>query len=119
MSKFVNTRGNKIFKNFESATIDLSIYELKTISRTGSSIEFDRPAIYNSPTTPSSVNITDNLTNARIGVVQKIYHQDTTPPTFPATWILVGTNTYDTSTLNIIFAEWVSGTRVEYWITKI
>ena len=65
-----------------------------------------------------STYITDSLTSAKIGLVQKIYHNHTVAPTFPAGWVKMGTATYTTSTLNVIFAEWVSGTRVEYWITK-
>jgi hypothetical protein len=99
-------------------TIDLSTYQPYTTATTGSVISFIVPQVYNSVASPSSSNITDSLTSAKIGVVQKIYHNHTVAPTFPAGWVKMGTATYTTSTLNVIFAEWVSGTRVEYWITK-
>ena len=89
----------------------------KAISRTGNSIAFDTNAVYNE-VVPATGNITDDLTNARIGIVQKIYHNDSVAPTFPAGWVKLGSGTYTPSTLNIIFAEWVSGTKVEYWIVQ-
>jgi hypothetical protein len=87
------------------------------ITRTGNSIAFDKVSIYNE-TTPATGNLTDDLTTARIGIVQKIYHNDTVAPVPPIGWVKLGTGSYTPSTLNIIFAEWVSGTRVEYWIVK-
>ena len=97
---------------------DLSTYQPYTTATTGSVISFVVPQVYNSVASPSSSNITDSLTSAKIGLVQKIYHNHTVAPTFPAGWVKMGTATYTTSTLNVIFAEWVSSTRVEYWITK-
>ena len=97
---------------------DLSTYQTYTTATTGSVISFIVPQVYNSVASPSSSNITDSLTSAKIGLVQKIYHNHTVAPTFPAGWVKMGTATYTTSTLNVIFAEWVSSTRVEYWITK-
>jgi hypothetical protein len=92
--------------------------QLDTTATSGSVISFAIPQVYNSPASPSASNITNSLTGAKIGIVQKIYHNHTVAPTFPAGWVKMGTATYTTSTLNVIFAEWVSSTRVEYWITK-
>jgi hypothetical protein len=85
---------------------------------TGSVISFATPQVYNTPASPSASDLTDDLTSAKIGYIQKIYHNKAVAPTVPAGWVLIGTGTYTTSTLNIIFAEWVSGTRIEYWVTK-
>lgn len=95
-----------------------TIFPRKTVATTGSVISFDVPVVWNTPASPSASNLTDDLTNAKIGYIQKIYHNKAVAPTVPAGWVLIGTGTYTTSTLNIIFAEWVSGTRIEYWITK-
>jgi hypothetical protein len=84
---------------------------------TGAVINFSYPRAYNSPTSPETGNITDNLTGALIGIVQKIYHNHSTEPTVPAGWVLIG-GEYVEDELNIIYAEWVSGTRVEYWIAQ-
>jgi len=89
-----------------------------TIPVTGSNIDFATPKIYNSPASPSSSNLTNDLTGASIGVVQKIYSNKAVEPTYPAGWVKVGTGTYTNGALNIIFVEWVSGTRCEYWISK-
>lgn len=85
---------------------------------TGTAIDFATEKIFNSPASPATGNITDTLTAARTGIIQKIYHNAGSAPTFPAGWVRLGTGAYVTSALNIIFAEWVSGTRVEYWITQ-
>ena len=85
---------------------------------TGAVIDFVTSKVFNSPASPSTANITDNLTGAKIGTVQKIYHNHSVAPSVPAGWVLLGSGTYQTSELNIIYAEWVSGTRVEYWIIQ-
>jgi hypothetical protein len=87
------------------------------VSRTGTSISFDKIATYNSPALPATGNITNDLTGARIGVVQKIYHNNSVAPTFPAGWVKIEGD-YVISIENIIFAEWISGTRVEYWVVN-
>lgn len=87
-------------------------------SSTGVVIAFTSSLIYNSPSSAATASITDNLTGAKIGIIQKIYHNHSIAPSVPAGWVRLGTNTYTTSTLNIIYAEWVTGTRVEYWISK-
>ena len=97
-----------------------SLWENKPVAAasTGTVVAFSSNIIYNSVASPATGNITDSLTNARIGIVQKIYHNNGTAPTFPVGWVKLGSGTYVTSTLNIIYAEWVSGTRVEYWIVQ-
>ena len=91
---------------------------LTAVARTGAVIAFDTDAVYNSIASPSSSNLTDDLTGARLKIVQKIYHNAGTAPTVPAGWVKKGTGNYVTSTLNIIYAEWSVGTTVEYWITQ-
>jgi hypothetical protein len=83
---------------------------------TGTVIDFTQSKIFNSVSSPATENLTDNLTGAKIGIVQKIYHNSGTAPTFPAGWVKLGSANYATSALNIIFAEFVGGSRVEYWI---
>ena len=93
--------------------------EDKSSSTSGSVISFTTPQVYNSLASPSSSDITDDLTGARIGVIQKIYHNKLVAPTFPAGWVRLGSTTYNAGNNNIIYAEWVSGTRVEYWIVRL
>lgn len=85
-------------------------------STTGTVIAFTSSLIYNTYSSPATASITDDLTGANIGIIQKIYHQHTTAPTFSAGWVKLGSGIYVTSSVNIIFAEWSEGTRVEYWI---
>jgi len=85
---------------------------------TGTVIAFNDPLIYNTSAAPGTGNITESLTDAKLGIVQKIYHNDGSSPSVPAGWVLIGSGTYTTSALNIIYAEWCGGTRVEYWIVS-
>jgi hypothetical protein len=84
----------------------------------GVAIDFTANKIFNSPASPGTGNVTESLTGAKIGIVQKIYHNAGTAPTYPAGWVRIGSTDYVTSELNIIYAEWVSGSRVEYWIVQ-
>jgi hypothetical protein len=88
------------------------------IYKTGNTITFDSQYFYNSRTTPGTGNITENLIGAQLGVVQKIYHNDSILPSFPSGWILIGSGTYVISSLNIIMCEWIGGTSTEYWILQ-
>lgn len=90
----------------------------KSSTTTGEVISFTTPQVYNSVASPTTSNITNDLTGATIGVVQKIYHNHSVAPTFPGGWVRLGTGAYVTSTLNVIYCEWVSGSRVEYWIVQ-
>lgn len=85
---------------------------------TGTLIDFAAPQIFGTASAPESGDITENLVNANMGIVQKIYHTSNPAPTFPASWVLLGTTTYSAGGLNIIFCEYSSPTRVEYWITQ-
>ena len=85
---------------------------------TATTISFTFPTLYHSTTSPMSANIGSSLTDAKYGVVQKIYHTHSSTPTFPAGWVRLGTTEYETNTLNVIYAEWCGGSRVEYWITQ-
>ena len=87
-------------------------------SVSGVLIDFKDAKIYNLPSNPGTGNIAHDLAGARLGIVQKIYHMSSSEPDLPASWVAVGSGEYTVDTLNIIYAEWVSGTRVEYWITK-
>ena len=81
-------------------------------------IAFTSSRIYNTFGAPSTSNLTDNLTSAVYGIVQKIYSQKSPEPTYPAGWVNIGTGAYSLSAVNIIYAEWSGGTRVEYWIVQ-
>ena len=98
---------------------DVSGFENRSAATTGNAISFTTPQVYNSLASPGTGDITENLTGARIGVVQKIYHNKLVAPTFPAGWVRLGSTTYNAGNNNIIYAEWVSGTRVEYWIVRL
>ena len=85
---------------------------------TGGEISFTEKEIYNTSAAAGTGNITNDLTGAQLGIVQKIYHQEGSAPSFPAGWVLLGSGTYSTTALNVIYAEWCGGTRVEYWIVQ-
>lgn len=83
---------------------------------TGTSIFFDRLREYNQ-VTPATGNLTNDLTGAQKGIIQKIYHNHSSAPTVPGGWVLIG-GEYKTGELNIIYAEWCGSSRVEYWIAQ-
>lgn len=91
---------------------------IRTTAATGTVIDFTKPKVFGTVASPETGNVTDDLTGALTGVIQKIYHNHSGAPTFPAGWVKLS-GTYTTGSLNIIYAEWVSGTRVEYWIITI
>lgn len=88
------------------------------VAKTGVVVSFTENEIYNTSAAAGTGNITNDLTGAKLGIVQKLYHQEGSSPSVPAGWVLVGSGTYSTSALNIIYAEWCGGTRVEYWIVQ-
>jgi hypothetical protein len=95
----------------------INVYTYPTY-KTGNTITFDSQYFYNSRTTPGTGNVTEDLTGAQLGVVQKIYHNDIILPSFPAGWILIGSGTYTIGVLNIIMCEWIGGSSTEYWILQ-
>ncbi len=88
------------------------------VAKTGVAISFTEKEIYNTSASAGTGNITNDLTGAQLGIVQKIYHEEGSAPSFPAGWVLLGSGTYSTTALNVIYAEWCGGTRVEYWIIQ-
>jgi hypothetical protein len=89
---------------------------------TGVIIGFISEKVYNTATTPGTGNIAMKPQLAKLGIVQKIYHNDVTPPVFSgvADIQIMGTGVYVPGVLNIIYAEWTGPTesRIEYWITQ-
>ena len=106
--------GNAALDNWNDLPYDTGE---EVVAATGTEISFASSKIYNTPASPATGNITNDLTGAKIGIVQKLYHNHSTAPTVPAGWKLIG-GAYETGVLNMIYAEWAGGTRVEYWITQ-
>jgi hypothetical protein len=109
---------NGLTANTISATTYLNLPGLGATTATTTTIDFTGQTIYYNAASPATGNITNNLTNAKLGVIQKIYHNDVSEPAYPAGWVLLGDAIYFTSTLNIIYAEWAGGSRVEYWYVQ-
>jgi len=97
---------------------DLKLGSQSAVANTGVVISFTEAEVYNTSSAVGTGNITNDLTDAQLGIVQKIYHQEGTEPQTPAGWVLMGSGTYSTTALNVIYAEWCGGTRVEYWIVQ-
>ena len=112
----INNLGIDVNGNVVVGTAGGAIPESTTATTTN--INFTGQTIYFDAVTPGTGNITNTLTGAKLGLIQKIYHNDGTEPTYPAGWVLMGDAIYFTSTLNIIYAEWAGGTRVEYWYVQ-
>lgn len=110
--------GTGITITTDTSTNTITFSTSGVTSTTGTLISFAAQTIYNTPASPATGNITDDLTGAKPGIVQKIYHNNSTEPNFPAGWVKLGSGAYVTGTLNIIFCEWVGASRVEYWVTQ-
>jgi len=106
--------------NFVGATVDENgtVDTVQSTSATGTVIDFVKFKTFGTVASPETGNVTDDLTNGKINLIQKIYHNNGTAPTYPAGWVKISPVDYVTGTLNIIYAEFVGGTRVEYWITQ-
>jgi len=91
-----------------------------TISTTGNVIDFTSKKIYNTNIVTTSGTMSANLVGARKGIIQKIYHHSVPAGTLTfdvgATWVLTGDGVYFDGEYNVIFAEWIGGTKIEYWI---
>jgi hypothetical protein len=107
---------DQIELDVSGSNISLKFVDLAV--ETGTVIEFVQAQQYGTVASPETGNITDDLTGAKAGLIQKIYHNSGTPPTVPAGWVKITPNVYVASVLNIIYCEWVSSTRVEYWLTQ-
>jgi hypothetical protein len=100
-----------------SIQTQLDLRQPYAIARTTTAITFDVPAIYNSFSSPQTGTLTSSLTGARIGVVQVIYLNVATFPTLTG-WVNIGSRAFQPSVVNIIYAKWSEGSRVEYWVSK-
>jgi hypothetical protein len=85
---------------------------------TGTAVSFAVPQTYGTPGSPETGNITLVTTGLVQGMVQTMYHQNGTEPTYPAEFIRLGSGTYSTAVRNIIFMHAVSTTRIEYVVTQ-
>lgn len=110
--------GTGITITTDTSTDTITFSASGVTSTTGTLISFVAQTVYNTPLAPATGDITDYLIGAVIGIVQKIYHDDSSTPTFPVGWVKLGGGNYTTGTLNIIYCEWISDTRVEYWVTQ-
>lgn len=81
-------------------------------------VDFTAPRVWGTRGTPMTGEITQDLMGARLGVVQKVYHQDSVEPTYPADWEPMGDAVYIPGELNVLYCESVGSGVVEYWITQ-
>jgi hypothetical protein len=125
----INLKGLEYFADYSSNYTNRSLVDKEYVDNqvggvpaattaTTTTINFTGQTIYYNAGTPATGNITENLTGSKLGLIQKIYHNDVSEPTYPAGWVLMGDAIYFTSTLNVIYAEWAGGSRVEYWYVQ-
>jgi hypothetical protein len=77
-----------------------TVLGLGVVERTGATIAFDSPAIYNSPTSPSNSTVTLDLTGAVVGTEVVAYFNHSAEPTWPAGVTAVGG--WNNSALNVV-----------------
>lgn len=88
------------------------------VSTGGSEVVWDTYRVYGSADAPLSGPVTSSLTNGTPGIVQKLYHTDTEEPEWPVGWVLMGDAPYVPDELNVVYAVFAGGSRVEYWIAQ-
>lgn len=110
--------GDGVSANNSGDQVTISIPGAGVTTATTNTIDFTTRKVYYTDSSPTSGTMSADFTNAKLGVVQKIYHNDTSLTLDGgATWVLMGDAVY-LSGLNIVYAEWTGGTRIEYWITQ-
>jgi hypothetical protein len=118
----IGTRDARFTGNYQPTAIQFGDLQAQigggATADTGTLITFNKQKVYNTFSSPGTTNISNDLTGAVIGITQKIYHNNAIAPSMPAGWVLLGNGVYLPGTLNIIYAEWCGGTRVEYWVTQ-
>lgn len=107
----------------QTTTIDFKKELGSQLRPNTNTIGFDWNYIYGSASSPLSGALSITNTNARLGYIQKIYHDDSTAPSFPASFKVQGEGEYLENAsaeglVNTIFVEWSSSTRQVYWITQ-
>jgi hypothetical protein len=73
---------------------------MEVVERTGAALQFDRVAVYNTPSAPSSATVTLDTTDAVVGVELVCYFNHATEPTWPAGITAVGQ--WNNAALNVV-----------------
>lgn len=90
-----------------------------TVQQTGTTIYFDDPYVYNTRSAPASGNLSVDYTGAKLGITQKVYHQDSVEPTIPGTWLPAKENDdYLVDNLNVLYVEYIGSNQAEYWWSR-
>lgn len=104
---------------FKYNTYDVTTYNVVEDNTANATVVFSTPKVYvGSAGADLSGTISSSFTDAKVGIVQKIYHNSGSEPSWPATWVRIGSGEYSTGTTNIIYVEYVRSGRAEYWITQ-
>lgn len=93
---------------------------IETPSTTGTTISFDQDKIYGSISSPVSGNIGKNVTGAKLGVVVKMVHNQSTVPTFDSSFKKSnGSYDYAISVNNFITFEYWDNSNIIYSIHQL
>lgn len=95
-----------------------TLFKPQSTAVTTLTVTFTSENIHYTDSAPGTGNVLVDLTGAKRGLIQKMYHNSGTAPTFPAGFVKKGSGNYQASVLNEIYFEWAGGSRVEYWIIK-
>jgi hypothetical protein len=111
------------FKYTSEGVLELLYPQNQFLDSTSSSIDFFSEKRFGTVAVPITSNVTWDegqtiglISSSRPNLIQKMYHQSATVPTFPAQFVNIGSTSYDTTKLNIMYFEWVDNNRIEYWI---
>lgn len=88
---------------------------LAAVDTTGTAIAFAIPQFYASSGTPATGNVTLVTTGLVKGMLQVLFHDDSSEPTWPAAFVRK-TGFYIPNTLNTIYMHAISATEIHYFI---
>lgn len=90
-----------------------------TAQRTGTALYFDRDAYYGNLNDEQVGNISVSFEGANLGVVAVLFHNNSSEPTYPASFIKSATSgDYVNSVVNYIFCIYLGTSSVLYSITQ-
>ena len=116
-----NFTGDSVTASNVGSVVTVDVIETSVTEVVSNTVDFTSRKIYGVYNSPVSGTMSANLVGAKKGIIQKIYHDDSIGTlTFDpgATWILVGDGVYFNGEYNVIYAEWIGGTKIEYWILQ-
>lgn len=114
----IPTNNNQLING--SGYITLSDVQPEDIDIINSTIiSFTEPQIYGNHSTPITGAITFDLTDAKVGMIQEMYHSGSALPTLPANAVITNEVEYSSDKVNLLLFKYISASRIEVVISVL